>query len=101
MNSGIQSLSETHEQVVVGWTGTIETSTPTQAELDSGETPPELETDEADKKALEEKLKGEKGASLVPVWLPPVVAKEHYEGYCKSSTYFFLVAVLCARKKMR
>ncbi|CED83290.1 trehalose 6-phosphate phosphatase [Phaffia rhodozyma] len=83
MNSGIQSLSETHKQVVVGWTGTLES----QSNSTEGESHVEQETSETDKLALEEKLKGEPGAQLVPVWLPPVVAKEHYEGYCKSTLW--------------
>ncbi|KAF5369086.1 hypothetical protein D9758_002906 [Tetrapyrgos nigripes] len=93
MISGIRSLSTTHEQLIIGWTGDILSTTP-------GEHVSEENISEQDKKELDEALKGyqpkETGAgtepddekeakpsAYVPVWMPGKVAHGHYDGYCK------------------
>jgi trehalose 6-phosphate synthase/phosphatase len=89
MVSGIRSLSATHDQVIVGWTGDI--LSPIQDER----VPSESISDE-DKKALDVALgnyvPGDAGPgeddsriSYVPVWLDGKVAHGHYDGYCKTS----------------
>ena len=85
MTSGIRSLSQTHEQVIVGWTGDImalEDKVP-------------VDTVSADDRAsFQDALNGyvpdsdderDKEAKYVPVWLDDKVAHGHYDGYCKQS----------------
>ena len=97
MVSGIASLSATHEQVYVGWTGDIytpsssaSTSEPAYTKLAAGAVVPE------DKAGLEEilasgrhlltdELPEGKTMSYVPVWLEDKQAHGHYDGYCKQS----------------
>ncbi|GJJ14983.1 hypothetical protein Clacol_009253 [Clathrus columnatus] len=98
--SGIRALSETHEQVLVGWTGDI------QVGKDSQTVPIESLLDE-DKKSLEEALAGykhtdsdedyttpplpspehEKPLTYKPVWLSNKTAHKHYEGYSKKTLW--------------
>jgi len=94
MISGIRSLATTHEQLIIGWTGDVHSTTP-------GENIPEENISEEDKKELEEALLGyqpketgsadlddekdEKKTTYVPVWMPGKVAHGHYDGYCKQS----------------
>lgn len=96
--SGIRALSETHEQVLVGWTGDIRVGKDSQA------VPIESLSHE-DKKSLEDALTGfkhtesgenntapppsrpeeEKSLAHKPVWLSNKTAHKHYEGYSKKS----------------
>ncbi|KAF9261690.1 trehalose-6-phosphate phosphatase [Marasmius fiardii PR-910] len=86
MISGIRSLSTTHEQLIVGWTGDIHSPTP-------GERVPEHTVSDSDREALEEALKNyqpkesdpddDKKTLYVPVWMEHKVAHGHYDGYCK------------------
>lgn len=88
MISGIRSLSASHEQLIIGWSGDIETGTP-------GERVPANSISQEDKVALEEALKtytpkeadpdDDKKTTYVPVWLNDKVAHGHYDGYCKAS----------------
>ena len=88
MISGIRALSGTHEQLVIGWTGDIETSVP-------GEKVPTSTISDADKFALEEALAtytpreadpdDDKKTTYIPVWQDDKVAHGHYDGYCKAS----------------
>jgi trehalose 6-phosphate synthase/phosphatase len=87
MISGIRSLSTTHEQVIVGWTGDIELGA-------DGQTIPTDSLTDADRKALEDALQryqsseqeeGSKLMSYKAVWLKDKIAHAHYEGYCKQS----------------
>ena len=90
MISGIRSLSASHEQLIIGWSGDIETGTP-------GERVPTNSISQKDKLALEEALKtctpleadpdDDKQTTYVPVWLDDKVAHGHYDGYCKASKY--------------
>jgi len=95
--SGIRSLSMTHEQVIVGWTGDIECTGP-------AEKVPAKDISMEDKIAFEEALKSytpkesdpddDKRTTYVPVWLDDKVAHGHYDGYCKQSTSGCLVITL-------
>ena len=86
MISGILSLSETHEQVIVGWTGDLYRGSATSDEPIKIPTP---SISDDDKRALEEtvgKYRAEEGdAKYVPVFLNDEVAHGHYDGYCKTS----------------
>lgn len=88
MISGIRSLSATHEQVIIGWTGDI--SSPTPGEKIASNT-----VSAEDKAALEIALNvhqpkesdpdDDKKTTYVPVWLDDKVAHGHYDGYSKQS----------------
>ena len=88
--SGIRSLSMTHEQVIVGWTGDIECAGPTDKV-------PARDISMEDRIAFEEVLKSytpkesdpddDKRTTYVPVWLDDKVAHGHYDGYCKQSEH--------------
>ena len=99
MVSGIDSLAATHEQVFVGWTGDID-STSSASEEASGSSEPATPKISAasladeDKKELEgilseyrspNELKDGKKIQYVPVWLDDKDAHGHYDGYCKQS----------------
>lgn len=101
MISGIRSLSATHEQLLIGWTGDIYASPPSFSATSSPSNPegsklPSKDLAEEDKKALEEaignyedtehEVKG-KGLKLVPVWLDDKLAHGHYDGYCKQTLW--------------
>ena len=110
MISGIQSLSSTHTQVIVGWTGdlggdihAVGSSPPLPGEKDKSRVPLKEVSDE-ERKELERELEryklsvaegveeGEgKGTLLVPVWLDDKLAHGHYDGYCKNSCVFCLI----------
>ena len=85
MISGIRSLSQTHEQLIVGWTGDI---------MSLADKVP-VDTISADDRAsFQDALDGyvpdsddeqDKVAKYVPVWLDDKVAHGHYDGYCKQS----------------
>lgn len=110
MISGIRSLSATHDQLIVGWTGDIVSlpsvgaASPQDITGTSGDgehrIPSHLVT-QADREALEAELagydedgqgqgiEGNKGKlEYVPVWLQDKLARGHYEGYCKTSKRF-------------
>lgn len=88
--SGIRSLSMTHEQVIVGWTGDIECAGPTDKV-------PARDISMEDRIAFEEALKSytpkesdpddDKRTTYVPVWLDDKVAHGHYDGYCKQTLW--------------
>ncbi|KAF9457584.1 trehalose 6-phosphate phosphatase [Collybia nuda] len=90
MISGIRSLSSTHEQVIVGWTGDIQSPTPN--ENVSSDT-----VSQEDRLALDEALStyqpkesdpdDERKTVYVPVWLDDRVAHGHYDGYCKQTLW--------------
>lgn len=112
MISGMRSLSATHEQTVVAWTGEVllapapPLNPPASPEVEKGQNVPAVTADEpqlqvfagefgdAEKREIEKELgrfsdveaEVEKGKlSYVPVFVPPEVSKGHYEGYCKTS----------------
>lgn len=91
MISGIRSLSATHEQLIIGWTGDIESGTP-------GEKVPSNSVSQEDRDALEVSLAtytpreadpdDDKKTTYVPVWQDDKVAHGHYDGYCKTSELY-------------
>ncbi|KAF8524292.1 trehalose 6-phosphate phosphatase [Hysterangium stoloniferum] len=93
--SGIRSLSATHEQVIVGWTGDI------QAGKDGQAIPTDSLSDQ-DRRSYDKALAGyknadseevnsspphEKPTSYKSVWLSDKVAHRHYEGYSKQTLW--------------
>lgn len=99
MVSGIASLTATHEQVLVGWTGDIYTPNTSSSQSESAYTklsstsvPSEDKTElegilASGKHLLKEELPEGKTMSYVPVWLEDKQAHGHYDGYCKQSEY--------------
>ena len=92
MISGIQSLSATHEQLIIGWTGDI--LSPIQ-----NDRVPSDAVSSSDRTALDDALHtyqpkesdpdDEKKMAYVPVWLDDKVGHGHYDGYCKQSASEF------------
>ncbi|KAF9440738.1 glycosyltransferase family 20 protein [Macrolepiota fuliginosa MF-IS2] len=90
MISGIRSLSTTHEQVIIGWTGDIACTGPNENISINAITP-------EDRVAFDEALKtytpkesdpdDDKKTTYVPVWLDEKVAHGHYDGYCKQTLW--------------
>jgi trehalose 6-phosphate synthase/phosphatase len=87
MTSGIRSLSQSHEQLIVGWTGDI---------MSLSDTVPVDSISADDKAAFQDALNGyepdsddeqDREAKYVPVWLDDKVAHGHYDGYCKQSEH--------------
>ena len=90
MISGIRSLSHSHEQLIVGWTGDI-LSSPTEtvpSDTISQKEREEFETALKDYHPKESDPDDERDrkTKYVPVWLDDKVAHGHYDGYCKQST---------------
>lgn len=94
MISGIRSLSHTHEQLIVGWTGDIQShigtdkvpvDTVSQQERDGFE----LALKEYHPKESDPDDERDRKTKYVPVWLEDRVAHGHYDGYCKQSMWFF------------
>lgn len=115
MISGIRSLSATHDQLIIGWTGDI-LSLPSEGAASAEEDEasagsaenriPSHLVSQADKEALETELvgydedgqgiEGNKGRlTYVPIWMEDKVAHGHYDGYCKTSAFFFLLHPAC------
>ena len=91
MISGIRSLSQTHEQLIVGWTGDIMSSADDNVPVDT------ISAD--DKASFQDALDGyvpdsdeeqDSAAKYVPVWLDDKVAHGHYDRYCKQSKHLAL-----------
>ncbi|KAJ7193542.1 trehalose 6-phosphate phosphatase [Mycena pura] len=88
--SGIRSLAATHEQLIIGWTGDIQSTVP-------GERVGIDTVSHDDRAALEEALKtyqpkesdpdDDRKTVYVPVWLDDKVAHGHYDGYCKQTLW--------------
>jgi trehalose 6-phosphate synthase/phosphatase len=117
MISGIRSLAATHEQLIIGWTGAINVSSPalspstptsdplaapTESPTDKGRTVPSSTVSPALRASLRTALQSyqpkesdpddDRKTEYVPVWLEDSVAHGHYEGYCKTSEWRFLSA---------
>ncbi|KAF9009898.1 trehalose 6-phosphate phosphatase [Cyathus striatus] len=86
MISGIRSLSATHEQLIVGWTGDIVSSSE------------HVDVSDEEKALLEEALRSgtppkegdvddDERMVYAPVWLEDAVAHGHYDGYCKQTLW--------------
>ena len=104
MISGIQSLSATHEQLIIGWTGDIQSPIP-------NDRVPSDAISSSDRAALDDALRtyqpkesdpdDDKKMAYVPVWLDETVAHGHYDGYCKqsapeSSSYLHAFLTACS-----
>ena len=96
MISGIRSLSSTHEQLIVGWTGDI-LNPETDTIPSSAITPEEkasfdnaLATQQGNLKDPEAEEEPDTKTHYVPVWMDDKVAHGHYDGYCKQSVYCFI-----------
>ena len=93
MISGIRSLSQAHEQLIVGWTGDVQSPSGVdkipfdtisqQERIDFESALKEYEPRAPD--ADDEK---DQMTKYIPVWLDDKVAHGHYDGYCKQSPYF-------------
>ncbi|KAJ6562568.1 trehalose 6-phosphate phosphatase [Mycena capillaripes] len=89
MISGIRSLSATHEQLIIGWTGDVQSA--------SGDRVPSESVSEEDRAALDDALRtyqpkesdpdDDRKTVYVPVWLEDSVAHGHYDGYCKQTLW--------------
>jgi trehalose 6-phosphate synthase/phosphatase len=90
MISGIRSLSQTHEQLIVGWTGDVQSPNGTdkipfdtisqQERNDFGSALQDYQRKESDPDD-----DNDSKTNYVPVWLEDHVAHGHYDGYCKQS----------------
>jgi trehalose 6-phosphate synthase/phosphatase len=95
MISGIRSLTATHEEIIIGWTGDIQNAVGVQV--------PSASISAEDKKELEQMLKiycpekGDEKLCYIPVWLDDDVAHGHYDGYSKQggSPFFFSSMTYC------
>ncbi|KAJ8516825.1 hypothetical protein ONZ45_g5903 [Pleurotus djamor] len=109
MISGIRSLAATHEQLIVGWTGDIQSTNPgervpSNTVLDDDrrmledalrsymtkETDGDLDADDDDNEPLSpegEARQKKRKTMYVPVWVDDKVAHGHYDGYCKQTLW--------------
>ncbi|KAF4618814.1 hypothetical protein D9613_009732 [Agrocybe pediades] len=91
MISGIRSLSHSHEQLIVGWTGDIESSSGDNVPANSVTTAQRQEFDEALKNFIPKESdpddERDRKTKYVPVWLDDKVAHGHYDGYCKQTLW--------------
>lgn len=88
MISGIRSLSPTHEQLIVGWTGDIQSATPAdKISADAVSAPDRAALEQALLAYQPREAEGEDDGrtQYVPVWLDDKVGHGHYDGYCKQS----------------
>jgi trehalose 6-phosphate synthase/phosphatase len=97
MIAGIRSLSATHEQLIVGWTGDIESPLPNEkitavnvSNEDREAYTHALETYATrEDEELQQSDNGKGSTGYVPVWMDDKVAHGHYDGYCKQSKIVF------------
>ncbi|KAF9479323.1 trehalose-6-phosphate phosphatase [Pholiota conissans] len=91
MISGIRSLSATHEQLIVGWTGDIVSSPTDKLSVDSVSPQQRVEFEAALKayhpKESDPDDERDTKTKYVPVWLDDKVAHGHYDGYCKQTLW--------------
>ncbi|KAJ3845179.1 trehalose-6-phosphate phosphatase, partial [Lentinula raphanica] len=89
MISGIRSLSATHEQIIVGWTGDIEGIEGEKKEVGELTEEDKIQLDALLSKGGEEDdvhdahNEGHHHTGYVAVWMPSPVAHGYYDGYCK------------------
>ncbi|KAJ7640663.1 trehalose-6-phosphate phosphatase [Mycena polygramma] len=89
MISGIRSLAATHEQLIVGWTGDVQSESECKV--------PSCDVSADARAELEEALRtyqpkesdpdDDRKTVYVPVWLDDAVAHGHYDGYCKQTLW--------------
>lgn len=82
--SGVMSLRNDLETIQIGWVGEL-------ADQD-GYVVPSNKLTESHKLAMKEKLWNKE--KVVPIFLDDSRAAGHYEGYCKTGKFFFLLSVL-------
>jgi len=91
MISGIQSLSATHEQVIIGWTGDVVNARTPDAKIPSNaltkEDRAELEKSLITYQPREADPDDDRKTTYIPVWLEDKEAHGHYEGYCKQTLW--------------
>ncbi|KAF9530206.1 trehalose-6-phosphate phosphatase [Crepidotus variabilis] len=90
MVSGIRSLSQSHEQIIVGWTGDIVDKNGDKLAVDTvtPEERTELEQSILDYHPKDADIDDDsKSPKYVPVWLEDKVAHGHYDGYCKQTLW--------------
>ncbi|CAE6437338.1 unnamed protein product [Rhizoctonia solani] len=88
MTSGIRSLSATHEQLIVGWTGEFRN-------VATDEKIPTSSVTDDDRALLEREIEAYKPSdaespekiTYKPVWLDDAISAGHYEGYCKTTLW--------------
>ncbi|KAJ3507777.1 hypothetical protein NLJ89_g6115 [Agrocybe chaxingu] len=91
MISGIRSMSQTHEQLIVGWTGDIMASPTDKVPVDNVSQKEREEFEVALKNYIpkendpDDQRDGK--TKYVPVWLEDKVAHGHYDGYCKTTLW--------------
>ncbi|KAJ4490259.1 glycosyltransferase family 20 protein [Lentinula aciculospora] len=89
MISGIRSLSATHEQIIVGWTGDIEGTEGEKKEVGEVTEEDRLQLNDLIFKGGEQEDvheahdEGHHHTGYVAVWMPSPVAHGYYDGYCK------------------
>ncbi|QRV91345.1 glycosyltransferase family 20 protein [Ceratobasidium sp. AG-Ba] len=93
MTSGIRSLSTTHEQLIVGWTGefrTVANDDRVSSDSLSHEDRATLEKEYASYDSTDAGAVADERPERIkykPVWLDDAVAAGHYEGYCKTTLW--------------
>ncbi|CAA7261208.1 unnamed protein product [Cyclocybe aegerita] len=91
MISGIRSMSQTHEQLIVGWTGDIMASPTDKVPVDNVSLKEREEFEVALKNYLPKENdpddQRDRKTKYVPVWLEDKVAHGHYDGYCKTTLW--------------
>ncbi|KAJ7701179.1 glycosyltransferase family 20 protein [Mycena rosella] len=89
MISGIRSLTATHEQLIIGWTGDVQSPAGERvsSESVSAEDRASLEAALATYTPKESDPDDDRKTEYVPVWLDDQVAHGHYDGYCKQTLW--------------
>ncbi|KAF8156017.1 trehalose-6-phosphate phosphatase [Crassisporium funariophilum] len=91
MISGIRSLSHSHEQLIVGWTGDILSSSSDKVPADTVSPEERLSFETTLKKYHPKESdpddERDRKTKYVPVWLDDKVAHGHYDGYCKQTLW--------------
>ncbi|TFK23762.1 trehalose 6-phosphate phosphatase [Coprinopsis marcescibilis] len=102
MISGIMSLSATHEQLIVGWTGDILTpgaSANASTTNTTTDKVPSAKVSADEREALNDALAAyapkdsdtdherHSNTTYLPVWLDDNIAHGHYDGYCKQTLW--------------
>ncbi|KAL5641217.1 hypothetical protein ACGC1H_001635 [Rhizoctonia solani] len=88
MTSGIRSLSATHEQLIVGWTGEFRNFATDEKIATSSVTDDDRALLEAEIEAYKPSdAESPENITYKPVWLDDAISAGHYEGYCKTTLW--------------
>jgi trehalose 6-phosphate synthase/phosphatase len=82
MYAGIQSLSPSYDNIHIGYIGELKDH--------NNHTIPYSQIDESMKESVKTALLKDKNKQI-PVFIDPVEASSHYEGYCKSGKVFYFI----------